>query len=65
MITCDKTEEGYTLKGLTVEDLDAIQHGLCNQFNQTSKKHHHDFRSLILRINRPIERVLDRIYNSF
>lgn len=64
MITIEKTDEGYNIKGLSADDLDIIQEGIVRLFNQSNRKEHRCFRTQVLNINRPIEAVLDSLENK-
>lgn len=64
MITCHKAEEGYTLEGLSADDLEIIQEGIIRLFNESTRKMHRSFRTHVLNINRPIEAVLDSLENK-
>ena len=62
MIKCTRTgDNSFTLEGLTIADLETIQTGIANQFNQASKEEHRSFRSDVLRLNRPIEAELEKL----
>ena len=62
MITCKKTgNNSYTLEGLTVGDLELIQVGIANQFNQANKEEFRSFRTQVLQLNRPIENELEKL----
>lgn len=62
MITCKKTgDNSFTLEGLTLADLETIQTGLASQFNQASKEEFREFRTQVLRLNRPIDAELEKL----
>ncbi len=65
MIGIVKDNDGtYSLTGLSSGDLDIIQEGIIRLFDESRRDEHRPFRRQILQINKPIEHVLDRIYNE-
>ena len=61
MITCTKTENKYRIDGLTPEYLELIQDAIIHQFNVNNKKEHRKFRTMVLKLNRPIDEELEKL----
>ena len=61
MITCKRTNNSFSIEGLTVADMEVIQDGIIRLFNESHRAEHSNFRNQVLRINRPIDDELEKL----
>ena len=62
MITLQKTNEGYSLSGLSLSDLELIEELFIELFNESNIRKERHIRSQVLKIHEQIDNELIRVY---
>jgi hypothetical protein len=61
MITCEPSDNGFVLAGLSLSDLDILDEALCMAFAVNLNKEHRRYRTAILQIHQPISDQIDKL----